>query len=81
MENHNVIITGFDSGGILKGPVSILKEYSFGAYRDPSKRFPTVGTVTINDQNNQGIACYSGQGNHPVHPGAPSLEARACWLE
>ena len=69
MENHAVIITGFNADGILKGFAGDLNKYSFGAYRDSNRAFFPV--VSIVDQNNNPIACYPGQGNRPVHPGAP----------
>jgi hypothetical protein len=71
MENRSVLITGFNSDGILEDDVSVLQKYSFGAYRDPDKSL--LPRVWISDQDNNPIACYPGQGDRPVHPGVPRL--------
>ena len=74
MVDVDTLITGFNSQGSLRGDVSDLTKYSFGAYLDPEHNQPwDVGRVTAIDQNNDLIPCTAGTGGLPVHPGAPGI--------
>lgn len=73
MSDVNVLITGFNVQGSLKGPGYLLDMYSFGAYDDKT----IIGRVNAKDQNGNPLVCHPGIGTdkngnqQQIFPGPP----------
>jgi hypothetical protein len=79
MQNHAVLITGFNGDGEYNGPASDLSKYYFGTYIDPGKS-KDLHWVYAADNNGQALQCYAvplpDLGGRVLNPNPPQLAKR-----
>lgn len=67
MENHSILIGGFDSNGLLNASAETLNKYEFAAFIDPNKNNGT-GIVYVTNV----AGCFYGKGpGRTIMPGQP----------